>query len=120
YAFVRYGGLFPALARRADPKIVRFDGEIRDVGGLMVDAAPLDARFLCPLPSAAWDSAAARLRSVLTDSTIAASVGQMPEPYVRLTGAELTRTLRARRDHLPSVAVEFRRRLHADGACKPH
>lgn len=111
YAFVRYGGLFPALARRGEPKIVRFDGRIRDLGGLMVDAAPLDARFLCPLPAPAWDSAAAALRTALTDSAIAASVHRMPAPYVRLTGGELARTLRARRDALPAAARAFRRRL---------
>lgn len=117
YAFVRYGGFFPALARRADPKIVRFDGAIRDLEGLMVDAAPLDARFLCPLPPAAWDSAAVQLRAALSDSVIAASVGRMPDAYVRLTGATLTGTLRARRDHLPAAARAFHRRLHAAGAC---
>lgn len=117
YAFADYGGLFPTLARTRDPKIVRFDGPIRDLPGLMVDAGPLDARFLCPLPPAAWDSTAARLRTALTDSAITASVGRMPAPYVRLTGGELTRTLRARRDALPTAARDFRRRLHADGAC---
>jgi hypothetical protein len=117
YAFANYGGLLPALARRADPKIVRFDGEIRDLGGLLVDARPLDARFLCPLPAAAWDSAAASLRAALTDSAIHASVRRMPPAYVRRDGAALTATLRARRDRLPAAARDFRRRLHADGAC---
>lgn len=117
YALVDYGGLLPSLARRGDPKIVRFDGEIRDLGGLMVEARPLDARFLCPLPAAAWDSAAASLRAVLTDSAIHASVRRMPAAYVRLDGAELAATLRARRDRLPAVARDYRSRLQAGGAC---
>jgi hypothetical protein len=118
YAMASYGGLLPSLARRGDAKIVRFDGEVRDLGGLMVEAGPLDARFLCPLPAAAWDSAAASLRAVLTDSAIAASVGRMPAPYVRLDGDEMASTLRARRDRLPAVARDFRRRLRESGACE--
>jgi hypothetical protein len=118
YALADYGGLFPALARRVDPKIVRFDGGIADLGGLMVEARPLDARFLCPLPAAAWDSAAASLRAALTDSAIDASVRRMPAAHVRLDGAELVSTLRARRDRLPATARDFRRRLRAGGACE--
>jgi hypothetical protein len=117
YALADYGGLLPSLARRGDPKIVRFDGEIRDLGGLMVEARPLDARFLCPLPPASWDSAAASLRAALTDSAIDASVRRMPAPYVRLDGAALSATLRARRDLLPAVARDYRRRLREGGAC---
>lgn len=117
YALADYGGLLPALARRFDPKIVRFDGEIRDLSGLMVEARELDGRFLCPLPPAAWDSAAAALRTALTDSAIDASVRRMPAAYVRLDGAEMEATLRARRDRLPAVAREFRRTLRAGGAC---
>jgi hypothetical protein len=118
YALVDYGGLFPSLARRVDAKIVRFDAGIADLGGLLVEARPLDARFLCPLPAATWDSAAASLRTALTDSAIDASVRRMPATYVRLDGAEMAATLRARRDRLPAAARDFRRRLHASGACE--
>lgn len=117
YVFADYRGLLPAVARRFNPKIVRFDSEIRDLGGLLVDARPLDARFLCPLPLAVWDSAAASLRTALTDSAIDASVRRMPPAYLRRDGAELSATLHARRDRLPAAARDFRRRLHVDGAC---
>jgi hypothetical protein len=82
-----------------------------------VAARPLDARFLCPLPPAAWDSAAASLRGALTDAVIGASVRQLPFEYAMIVGDELTRTLRARRERLPAASREFRRRLHASGAC---
>jgi hypothetical protein len=118
YALVDYGGLFPSLARRVDPKIVRFDGSVSDLGGLLVEARPLDVRVLCPLPAAAWDSTAASLRAALTDSAIDASVRRMPAAYVRLDGAELIATLRARRERLPAVARDFRRRLQEGGACE--
>jgi hypothetical protein len=117
YALADYRGLLPDLARRVDFKIVRFDGEIRDLPGLMVEARPLDARFLCALPAAAWDSAAASLRAALTDGAITASIRQLPPEYASAAGDELARTLRARRERLPAAARDFRRRLHASGAC---
>lgn len=117
YALVDYRGALPSLARLVDPKIVRFDAEYRDLAGLLVDARPLDARFLCPLSAATWDSASAALRRALTDSAVYSAVRRMPVEYVPLQGAELGRILRARRDNLPTAAREFRRHLHASGAC---
>ena len=115
YALVDYGGVLPSLARAGDPKVVRFDGEIRDLPGLMVEADSLDRRFLCPVPAAAWDSTAAALRGALTDAAIAAAVRRMPPEHVRLDGDAMAAILRARRDHLPAAAREFRARLHAAG-----
>lgn len=118
YAFADYRGVLPALARVVDPKIVRFDGEYRDLRGLLVEARVLDARFLCALPPAAWDTAAAALRGLLDDPAIAAAVGRMPREYVVVSGARLVATLRARRDRLPEAARRFRQHLHASGACE--
>jgi hypothetical protein len=117
YAFVHYGGLFPALARVVDPKIVRFDGAYRDLGGLLVTARALDRRFLCPLPAPAWDSAALSLRAALADSALDVALRRLPPEYARIRGASLARILRERRDNLPTAAGEFRERLHARGGC---
>jgi hypothetical protein len=116
YAFSDYRGVIPGLARRVDAKIVRFDGEYRDLKGLLVKARPLDRRLLCALAPAAWDSAAAALSAALTDSAITASIARMPREYVARS-APLAATLRARRDALPSAARRFRQHLHASGGC---
>lgn len=116
YALSDYRGLLPGLARRVDPKIVRFDSAYRDLEGLLVKARPLDARFLCSLPAATWDSAAAALRGALTDSAIAAAVGRMPREYAARSGG-LAAVLHARRDRLPDAARRFRADLHEDGGC---
>ena len=116
YAFSDYRGALPGLARRVDPKIVRFDGAYRDLEGLLVKARPLDRRLLCPLPPAAWDSAVSVLGRALSDSAITASIQRMPREYVARS-APLTATLRARRDHLPDAARRFRQHLHANGGC---
>lgn len=117
YAFVHYGGVFPALARVVDPKIVRFDGAYRDLGGLLVTARALDRRFLCPLPAPAWDSAALSLRAALDDSAIDAALTRLPPEHARIRGASLGRILRERRHNLPAAAAQFRERLHARGGC---
>ncbi|HEX2080166.1 MAG TPA: hypothetical protein VHG08_20865 [Longimicrobium sp.] len=117
YAFADYRGVLPALARGVDAKIVRFDGEYRDLAGLLAKARALDVRFLCGVPPAAWDSTAAGLRRSLSDAAITAAVGRMPREYAARSAPRLTATLRARRDRLPDAARRFRTHLHAGGAC---
>jgi hypothetical protein len=119
YAFSDYRGVLPALARRADPKIVRFDSAYRDLKGLLVKARPLDTRLLCALPPATWDSTVAAMGRALSDSAITASIRRMPPEHVTRS-APLAATLRARRDHLPDAARRFRQHLHADGGCAAH
>ncbi len=101
YALSDYRGALPALARWIDPKVVRFDREYRDLGGLLVKSRPLDLRLLCGLRQPTWDSAAATLVRSLTDAEIARAVGQLPPEHApgRLRGI-----LQARRDGLPAAA----------------
>ena len=80
-------------------------------------ARALDARFLCAVPPAAWESTAAALRRSLDDGAISAAVGRMPREYALVSAARLTTTLRLRRDHLPDAARRFRQHLHSSGAC---
>jgi hypothetical protein len=118
YAFSDYGGVLPGLARRFDPKVVRFDAAYRDLRGLLVKPREMDERLLCALPASAWDSTAAAMAHSLTDGAIAAAIGRMPREYVTRS-APLAATLRARRDGLPDAARRFRARLHAGGRCAP-
>jgi hypothetical protein len=117
YAFSDYGGVIPGLARRVDPKIVRFDTAYRDLRGLLVKSRALDLRLLCGVPEATWESTAADLTILLADEAIAGAVFRMPQEWVRRSTA-LEGTLRARRDGLPAAARRFRQHLHADGGCR--
>jgi hypothetical protein len=116
YAFASYGGVLPALARRVDPKVVRFDTAYRDLKGLLVKSREMDEQLLCALPATMWDSTATAMSRSLTDAAIAAAIGRMPPEYVARS-APLAATLRVRRDRLPDVARRFRARLHAGGRC---
>ena len=118
YAFSDYGGVFPGLARRIDPKIVRFDAAYRDLRGLLVKPREMDERLLCTLPASTWDSTAASMARALSDGAIAAAIGRMPREYVARS-APLAATLRARRDGLPHAARRFRAHLHARGCARP-
>lgn len=117
YAFSDYRGVLPDLARRVDPKIVRFDTAYRDLNGLLVKSRELDRRLLCGVSATTWDSTAASLAEVLDDLAIAAAIHRMPREWIaRSDGLEAT--LRARRDRLPQAARRFRQHLHADGGCE--
>lgn len=118
YAFSDYRGVIPGLARRVDPKIVRFDTAYRDLHGLLVKSRELDLRLLCGVPAAAWDSTAAELVSLLDDQAITAAMFRLPMDWVSRS-ARLEATLRARRDRLPQAARRFRQHLHANGGCQP-
>jgi hypothetical protein len=83
----------------------------------MVAARALDRAHLCALPAAAWDSAALALRDSLTDPALAAALRRLPAEYQRANAADLSRTLRQRRDRLPAMSRRFRTLLHADGGC---
>jgi hypothetical protein len=108
YALVDYRGALPALARWIDPKVVRFDREYRDLGGLLVKSRPLDLRLLCGLRRPTWDSAATALARSLTDAEIARAVQQLPPEHAR---AHLRDILQARRDGLPAAAARFHQSL---------
>jgi len=116
YAFADYGGVLPGLARRFDPKIVRFDTAYRDLRGLLVKSREMDEGLLCGLPASTWDSTATTMARALSDSAITAAMARMPREYVARS-APLAATLRARRDRLPAVARRFRATLHAGGRC---
>jgi hypothetical protein len=117
YAFSDYRGVLPDLARRVDPKIVRFDTAYRDLPGLLVKSRELDRRLLCGVSAAAWDSTAASLADVLDDLAISAAIHRMPREWIARTAA-LEGTLRARRDRIPQAARRFRQHLHAGGGCR--
>jgi hypothetical protein len=113
-AFANFRGLFIALVRQRLPRVVPFNGDYHDMEGLTASARPLDRRLLVELERTAYDSAAARLRTVLTDEVIARAVGQMPPEYQARNGDKLRRALVGRRDRLPEAARELYRRLAAE------
>jgi len=110
-AFVRFDGLLLTLARGQAPQLVNFGPRYPAAVGLTWNGRELDRRFLVSLERAAWDSTASALQAALTDAVIDSAVAQLPAAYATLDGARLAAALRARRDHLPELAVRFYRLL---------
>jgi hypothetical protein len=102
-ALAWYDGLAVAVVRMFVPKLVPFTDDYR-LGGLTVNSRALDASILRGLPAPVWDSVAAALVARLSDSAIERALRTMPDPYYRLSAAELTEKLRKRRGKLPEAA----------------
>jgi hypothetical protein len=102
-AFANYGGAMVKFVRRFVPKLLPFTTEYQ-LDGLTVNGRALDTSFLRGVPPEVWDSVAAALTLRLSDGALEQALRTLPEPYYRLGGDELTRTLRARRAGLPAAA----------------
>jgi len=109
-AFADYGGAVVELVRRFVPKLLPFTAQYQ-LEGLTVNAKVLDDSFLRGLPPRVWDSVAAALTIRLSDAAVDRALRTLPEPYYRLGGEELARTLRARRSGLPAAARAWARAL---------
>ena len=114
YAFVRFQGLLPDLARIGYPTLVDFGNRYPSMLGLNWRSRSIDRRLLGELDAATWDSVARSLTNHLPDSIIDLAVRQLPEPFYREDGARLTQALRERRDRLPEAARQFYRMLALD------
>lgn len=106
-AFSRYEGLIIEIARDREPKFDVFGPEYTPLEGLTWNARTVDRRLLAGLERDAYLEIAGELREALTDEALADAANRMPEPYRRLRGEELLRSLRARRDGLVAEAVRF-------------
>lgn len=106
-SFSDYDGVLMAIARLRTPKLAVFGPELPSVRGLTYNSRHLDRRLLAGLDRKTWDSTAAFVAGRLTDSIIDAAVQRLPEPWHRLEGARLARTLKQRRERLTPFASTF-------------
>lgn len=106
-AFSDYDGVLMAIARLRTTKLAVFEPELPSVKGLTYNSRHLDRRLLAGLDRRIWDSTAAFVAARLSDSVIDAAVRKLPEPWYRLEGAMLVRTLQQRREGLAAFATAF-------------
>jgi hypothetical protein len=90
-------------------KFTVFSDHFHNVFGLTWNAWDLDRRILPALERPVWDSVTTDLQRRLTDAAIVEAVKQLPEPYYRINGERLTRSLLSRRDELPKATDAFYR-----------
>ena len=103
-AFARFDGLLARLARVRMPMLTVFTDRYSKGLGESKYQLNVDRRFLGGLEWAVWDSLARAMQTELTDSSIEAAVGALPQRWNAQSGRMLVRALEMRRDHLPSAA----------------
>ncbi len=103
-AFVRFDGVFKAIARAWERRLVVFDKAYPDIFALTRNAWDIDRQFLVGLDSATWRATVAEVQEALTDDVILAAVATMPPEHHALVGEGLATAMMARRHHLPEAA----------------
>ncbi|GAB2551842.1 hypothetical protein [Rufibacter soli] len=109
-ALCRYDdGLLPWLATRkfAARKFESFHPTYKDVFGLTINAAFLDARALPEVSLVDFKRLAREMQTALTDSVLRVAVRQFPQPVYQLVGEETYNHLRSRLHKLPQAAEEY-------------
>lgn len=103
------------VVRRFYPKLVPFT-EAYPLKGLTHTTHALDRRLLQRLTADDFREVSSRVQRAVTDSVIASAVARLPREWREQTSAaeRITRVLRARRDALPEVAMQFYRNLASE------
>ena len=104
-AFFNLDGVIPWFASRkwALRKMQRFNAKFRDLPGFNFGSRYLDRRFLNELTESDWVEIADSVRLALDDESLEAALKLWPKSIYELSGPEILKTLKARRDQLPKV-----------------
>ena len=108
-AFFKSDGLVPGTANRkwGLRKFQHFGEDIRDIGGINLNAKDLDRWLLTELSKEEWLSIARELEQTLTDGAIENAVQLWPQPIYELNGDAVIRKLQARRDKITAFAKRY-------------
>ncbi len=111
--FYRTSGVFPWILSHQWLKsnLQPYSDDIRDIPGWNFNARFFDRYFLNELSKDTWLAEANYVRSKLTDSLVLSAMKLMPDTIYRLNGESLYKTFLARRDNLPTMALEYYRFL---------
>ncbi len=106
-AFIYNDGVMMWVYRRVEPRMVRFDEEYPEVYGLTFNGWEVDRQLLSEFEESEWLDVAEDLQGEITDEVIENAVRRLPEAHYRLRGPWIERSLKARRDALPEVALAY-------------
>ena len=110
-AFSKFDGLIPSVAEYYVPQLTTFGSRHPPVEKLTFSGRHTDRRFLVELDEAAFQDVAKEVTVKLTDAVISEAVHRIPPPLYSQSGVALEQALRARRDELPAVAMDYYRLL---------
>lgn len=109
--FSNFDGAATEVASLYAPQLVEFGPEYPSIVRLHWNGRAIDRWFLAELDREAWDMVGGEVRRALTDAVIEDAVRRLPPEIYAIDGVELTATLKARRDRLPSAWSDFYRLL---------
>ena len=107
--YYKTSGVFPVLLsyQWLKANVQPFRPKIRNVSHWNFNARHFDRFFLNRLDRKDWSREIATVQNVLTDSLIQAAIQQMPDTIVSLSGEELFKTIKARRDGLLESGMTY-------------
>ncbi len=100
-------GVLGAVARSFYPKLVAFGPRYPGRRSLVFEAVDYERPLLSDLDRRTWDSVTVAVQARVTDDVIDRAVALLPAPYRAMEGARLARDLRARRDRLREVSLDY-------------
>lgn len=110
-AFASYEGLVLSWVRWGNPQLVKFKGSIPGMEGMTWNGREVDRIVLTDLELPTWEEISQDVQSRVTDDVIEQAVRRMPKAYYDLSGEEIQRTLKQRRNNLKNAATEFYKHL---------
>ena len=91
-----------------------FEGRIKNVKKYNFPARYIDRQLTNEVPKQTWIDIAKELQQKLTDNTIELSVKQMPPEMFSISGNEIIRKLKSRRDLLDKYAEKYYRFINKE------
>jgi hypothetical protein len=110
-AFASYEGLVLSWVRWRNPQLVKFKGSIPGMEGMTWNGREVDRFVLTDLEFSVFEEMAKDVQGRVTDEVIEMAVSRMPKEYYDLSGEEIIRNLKQRRDKLQKAAVRFYKHL---------
>ncbi|MCY7409338.1 MAG: hypothetical protein LH473_03625 [Chitinophagales bacterium] len=111
-AFFHFDGLFPAFARLWIPglrKMQSYKSKPANVKWFNYNARFFDQNYLSELIRNDWREITDSLKNEMTDQVIDSALQVLPDTIYKLTGKELSKTLKGRRDNLSEIADKYYR-----------
>jgi hypothetical protein len=109
--FASYEGLVLTWVRWRNPQLVKFKSSYPGMEGMTWNGREMDRILLTELEIPIWKEIASDVQSRVTDDVIEEALHQMPKEYYDLSGEEIKRFLKQRRDKLQSAAASYYKHL---------
>lgn len=112
-AFSKFDGLLPSIAEDRDvvPQFEGIEKKNPDIWSLTFSGRHLDRIFLNALTEEDFREAAVEFQGKMTDEVIEQAVRRLPAAIYQISGKELERKLKSRREGLERYAIKFYRNL---------